>query len=250
VSPDIQSGSTVLFIEDNRETSFVHQAALKNSEYKSLFVTNLPAARLAMQQIKPLLVVLDRLIEEKDCLYYIEELRSQGYAGPVLVVSVVDDPKSAVDAGASAFLAKPVPPFTLLTAIRELIEGTPSKTILLVDDDEVTRYLVGGALVTAGYRILEAHGGREALRIIQREVLHAIILDLAMPDMTGFEVLREIRGQSQSREIPVIIHSSRQLSYQELTLLTTSDTLIYSKDDFNRQGGPEKLVDLIQSTGI
>jgi len=245
-----ESGPVLLFIEDNRETSFVHQAALKNSEYKALFVANLPAARLAMQQIKPQLVVLDRLIDEKDCLYYIDELKSQGYVGPVLVVSVVDDPKSAVDAGASAFLAKPVQPFTLLTTIRELVEGAPSKTILLVDDDEVTRYLVGGALTKAGYRILEAHGGREALRIIQKDAPHAIVLDLAMPDMTGFEVLREIRGMGLSKEIPVIVHSSRQLSHQERTSLITSDALIYSKDEFNRQGGPEELVNLIHSAGI
>ena len=115
-----------------------------------------------MKQIKPRLVVLDRLIDEKDCLYYIDELRSQGYNGPVLVVSVVDDTESALNAGASAFLAKPVPPFTLLNTVRELIEDIPSKKILLVDDDEVTRYLVGGALAKVGYRIIEAHGGREA----------------------------------------------------------------------------------------
>jgi len=131
-----------------------------------------------------------------------------------------------------------------------LVEGAPSKTILLVDDDEVTRYLVGGALTKAGYRILEAHGGREALRIIQKDAPHAIVLDLAMPDMTGFEVLREIRGMGLSKEIPVIVHSSRQLSHQERTSLITSDALIYSKDEFNRQGGPEELVNLIHSAGI
>ena len=64
-----------------------------------------------MKQIELDLVVLDRLIDEKDCLYFIDELRSQGYGGPILVVSVVDDPQSAINAGASAFLAKPVPPF-------------------------------------------------------------------------------------------------------------------------------------------
>lgn len=121
-----------------------------------------------------MLVVLDRLIDEKDCLYFIEELRTLGYHGPVLVVSVVDDKSSAINAGAAAFLAKPVPPFTLLNIIRELVEGTPSKTVLLVDDDEVTRYLVGGVLAKTGYRVLEVHGGRAALDMIRKQHLDAV----------------------------------------------------------------------------
>jgi signal transduction histidine kinase/DNA-binding response OmpR family regulator len=244
------SGSAILFIEDNRETSFVHQSALKNSDYRALFVSNIPEARIAMKQIRPKLVVLDRLIDEKDCLYYIDELKGQGYSGPVLVVSVVDDAKSATSAGASAFLAKPVPPFTLLNTVRELIEEVPSKAILLVDDDEVTRYLVGGALAKVGYRILEAHGGREAVKLILSENPDAIILDIAMPDMTGFEVLREIRGVASSRTIPVIVHSSRELSKKERSLIADFDALIYSKQSFTEQGGPQRLVELLQATGI
>jgi signal transduction histidine kinase/DNA-binding response OmpR family regulator len=247
---DADPGSVILFVEDNRETSFVHQSALKNSDYQAVFVANIPEARIAMKQIKPRLVVLDRLIDEKDCLYYIDELKSQGYNGPVLVVSVVDDAKSALNAGASAFLAKPVPPFTLLNMVRELIENIPSKKILLVDDDEVARYLVGGALAKVGYRILEAHGGREAVKLILSENPDAIILDLAMPDMTGFEVLREIRSVASSQAIPVIVHSSRELSKQERSLITGSNALIYSKQSFTEHGGPQGLVDLLATTGI
>ncbi len=244
------SGSAILFIEDNRETSFVHQSALKNSDYRTFFVANIPEARNTMNQISPRLVVLDRLIDEKDCLYYIDELKSQGYSGPVLVVSVVDDAQAALNAGASAFLAKPVPPFTLLNTVRELIEDVPSKKILLVDDDEVTRYLVGGALAKVGYRILEAHGGRQAVKLISSENPDAIVLDITMPDMTGFEVLREIRGVASSRAIPVIVHSSRELSKLEKSLIADSNALIYSKQSFAEQGGPQGLLDLLLTTGV
>lgn len=157
------AGPVILLIEDNSETSFVHQSSLKHIKYQTVCAANIPEARLFMRQIKPVLVLMDRLIDQSDSLYYIEELRSQHYSGQILVVSVVDDSKSAIGAGANAFLAKPVPPFTLLNAVRELIEGTPSKAILLVDDDEVTRYLVGGVLAKHGYKVLEAHGGREAM---------------------------------------------------------------------------------------
>jgi signal transduction histidine kinase/DNA-binding response OmpR family regulator len=240
--------TTVLLIEDNQETSFVHQSSLKGADYRTVFVSNLPDARLMMKQIQPALVVLDRLIGQQDCLYFIEELRSHGYVGPVLVVSVIDDQSSAINAGADAFLAKPVPPFTLLNSVRELIEGTPSQKVLIVDDDEVTRYLVGGALSKAGYRILEAYGGREAMKIIRNEIPDAIVLDIAMPDMNGFEVLRELRGLASSKMIPVIIHSSRELSNREISLVEDAKAFIYSKHQFNEEGGSKGLLQLLATT--
>ncbi len=242
--------ATILFIEDNPETTFVHQSALKNSPYRVIFAANIPESRAAMKQIKPILVVLDRLIDEKDCLYFIDELRSQGYTGPILVVSVVDDPESALKAGATAFLAKPVTPFTLLNTVRELIEGAPSKRILLVDDDEVSRYLVGGLLAKVGYRILEARGGREAVNMIRTEPPDAIILDMVMPDISGSEVLREVRSNASSRHTPVIIHSSRELSNPEQKLLSEPETFLYSKQALSSVGGTQGLLLLLESAGI
>jgi CheY-like chemotaxis protein len=244
------SGATVLVIEDNPETTFVHQSALKNSPYRVVFAANLPESRAVMKQIKPVLVILDRLIDQKDCLFYIEELRSEGYIGPILVVSVVDDPQSAINAGATAFQPKPVTPFTLLNTVRELIEGGPLKKILLVDDDEVSRYLVGGLLAKTGYRILEARGGREAVDMIRVEPPDAIILDMAMPDMNGSEVLREVRNSPASKQIPVIIHSSRDLSKAEQKLLADPGTFLFSKQSYSSEGGAQGLLQLLESAGI
>ena len=241
---------TILFIEDNPETTFVHQSALKNSPYRVVFAANIPESRAAMKQIKPILVVLDRLIDEKDCLYFIDELRSQGYTGPTLVVSVVDDPESALKAGATAFLAKPVAPFTLLNTVRELVEGGPSKKVLLVDDDEVSRYLVGGLLARAGYRVLEARGGREAVDMVRMEPPDGIILDLSMPDMNGLEVLREVRKNPSSKQTPVILHSSRELLGQEQNVLIDPETFLYSKQSLNSDGGQRGLLQLLESVGL
>jgi signal transduction histidine kinase/CheY-like chemotaxis protein len=244
------TGPTILFVEDNRETSFVHQASLKNSNYGLLFVSNILEARAVMKRLQPSLVVLDRLIEQQDCLFYIAELKSQGYSGPILVVSVVDDPNAALNAGATKFLAKPVAPFTLLNTVRELIEGRPSKTILLVDDDEVTRYLLGGALTKLGYRILEAHGGRAAIKILENETPVAVILDLIMPDMSGFEVLQALRNSEPTKEIPVIIHSSKELSNQERTILSESRAFLYPKHTFIAETSSDNLAQVLEAAGL
>ncbi len=240
----------ILLVEDNREATFVYESSLKNSKYHLEFATSLHEARLAMKRLSPALVVLDRLIDKVDSLFYVEELRANGFAGPVLVVSVIDEPKAALDAGANAFLAKPVVPFTLLSTVQELIEGQSARTMLLVDDDEVTRYLLGEALSKVGYRILEARNGREAIRIIENHAVDGVFLDIIMPDLDGFEVLREIRANAVKAALPVIVHTSKSLSSQELNLISGMRGVIYPKQEMPADGNSDALREALRCAGI
>jgi CheY-like chemotaxis protein len=242
--------ASILFVEDNRETRFVHQMAMKSSRYQTVFVSNIPEARETMKVMKPELIVLDRLIDERDCLFYIGELKSKGYAGPILVLSVVDDESAALAAGATKFIPKPVAPFTLLSTVQELIKGLPSKPILLVDDDEVTRYLLGGELAKLGYRVLEARGGREAISLIERETPDAVILDIAMPDMDGFEVLRQIRASASFRSLKVIVHSSREFTNEERATLSQAEAFLYPKRATRPEDASSGLIEVLHAAGI
>lgn len=71
-----------------------------------------------------------------------------------------------------------------------------------------------------------------------------------MPDMDGFDVLREMRSVALLKHIPVIIHSSRDLSGQERSLLSDDHVFIYPKHDFGRENGPRALVELLESAGV
>ena len=243
-------GPTVLFIQSNRETIFVLESSLKTTEYHLIFVPNLAEARLAIRRGWPALLVLDRIIDQKDCLFFIDEARSLGYKGPVLVTSSPDDHHAAISAGATAFLPKPVPPFTLVNAIREMIDGQAARTALLSDDDEVTRYLLGEALARLGFRILEARNGREAIRMAQTHRPDVIFLDIAMPGLNGFEALREIRLSAGVGQTPIIIHSSRMFSPEELTLLANSRVVVYPKQPLGDEQSLEKLQQALQSAGV
>ena len=243
-------GPTVLFIEDNRETIFVLESSLKNTKYHLIFAPTIPEARIAMKRIKPALVVLDRLIEKEDCLFFISELRSIDYTGPILVVSVVDEPQVALDAGASLFLPKPVPPFTLVNGIRQLIDGDTARTILLSDDDEVTRYLMGEVLAGMGFRILEARNGRESIHMASAYHPDLMILDIVMPDLNGFEVLREIRDNPATQGTPVVIHSSKIFTEQEDSFLRDSGALIYPKQPLGDRQSERRLREILSSAGL
>jgi signal transduction histidine kinase/DNA-binding response OmpR family regulator len=248
--PSTATGPTILFIEDNRETSFVHEASLRTSNYHLLFAFNIPEARAAMKTSAPAIIALDRFIDGEDSLYYIGELKENGYKGPIVVISVIDDDQSALNAGADAFLAKPVAPFRLQNTLRELLDGKKVNAVLLADDDEVSRYLLGEALTKLGYKVVEAVNGREAIQMIEKHILNGVFLDIIMPDLTGPEVLREIRRNPVKRDIPIIIHSSKDLSPAETEELISLGALIYPKREFNSPEGSERLREVLAVAGI
>lgn len=244
------SGPTILFVEDNPETIYVHQSALSKSNFRLSFASNLHEARANIRKRMPELIALDRIIEGEDCLFFIEELRSSGFSGPVVVISVVDDAQAALAAGASRFLSKPVGPFRLESTLHELLQGYASHKILLADDDEVTRYLLAESLTNMGFHVVEAQNGREAIQRTVEHILAGVVLDLIMPDLNGFEVLQEIRRNGSTAHIPVIVHSSKDLSAQELDDLSRLGAVLYPKREVSSEEGATRLREILTSAGI
>jgi signal transduction histidine kinase/DNA-binding response OmpR family regulator len=235
-------GPTIFFVEDNQETNFVHEASLRSTNYNLVFASNVAQARSLLKTCKPDIVALDRFLDGEDSLYFIDELRRGGLECPVLVMSVVDDSAAALAAGAKVFLAKPVTPFRLTSTLEGLLQKQVFNTILLADDDEVSRYLLGDALSKLGYNLIEVQNGRDALRVLDTRALNGVFLDLGMPDLTGFEVLREMRRNPLQSSIPVVVHSSKDLSPREIEDLHELKAHIFPKrafrsDDFDR--GPK-----------
>jgi signal transduction histidine kinase/CheY-like chemotaxis protein len=244
------TGPAILFIEDNPETSYVHRTALSKSNYRLIFAGNLPEARAIIRSQMPELIALDRFIDGQDCLFLIEELRSNRFTGPIVVISVVDDAQAALAAGASRFLSKPVGPFRLESTLQELLQGRASKRVMVVDDDEVTRYLLAESLTKMGFHVVEAQNGREAIQRMGDHILSGVLLDLMMPGLNGFEVLREIRRNSSTAQIPVIVHSSKDLSAQELDDLSRLGAVICPKREVSSEEGLIRLREAFITAGI
>ena len=84
----------------------------------------------------------------------------------------------------------------------------PRKTVLVVEDDPDVQSVIVGALDQAGYRVLAARSGVEALLLARREKPDAITLDLLLPVMTGEEVLRRLEQDESGRQIPIVVVSA------------------------------------------
>jgi signal transduction histidine kinase/DNA-binding response OmpR family regulator len=103
--------------------------------------------------------------------------------------------------------------------LKNRFSGLSLKTILLVEDNEPAIIQIKDFLEESGYRILIARDGMEALKIIADTVPDAMILDLMMPGIDGFEVLKTIRNEESTAHIPVLILTAKHISKDDLKLL-------------------------------
>jgi two-component system chemotaxis response regulator CheY len=87
------------------------------------------------------------------------------------------------------------------------VDAQDKRTILVVDDSAYVRRMIRFALAPDVYRIIEAHDGVDALKSVDANRIDLIITDLKMPNMDGFELIRNIRSRSEYEFLPIIMLS-------------------------------------------
>jgi CheY-like chemotaxis protein len=107
--------------------------------------------------------------------------------------------------------------------------------LLVIDDDEVTRYVVRQMLRDTPISVVEADSGSTGLERARFERPDAILLDVTMPDMSGFEVLEILRQTPETQEIPVTIYTSRDLPKSDRDRLAEMGCPILSKRDLDEK---------------
>jgi signal transduction histidine kinase/CheY-like chemotaxis protein/HAMP domain-containing protein len=125
------------------------------------------------------------------------------------------------------------------SAVRAISAGSDSdqiqKTILVVEDSEPAIIQLKDIFEAPGYRILVARNGAEALEIIRHTLPDAIILDLMMPGVGGFEVLKTVRNAERTAHLPVLILTAQAITKEELNFLNRNQVFqLIQKGDINR----------------
>lgn len=101
------------------------------------------------------------------------------------------------------------------------------KNILITDDDQSIRLLFKEVLTSAGYHVVEAGNGREAIKIITKEPIDLLILDIKMPDVHGVEALQRIR--SRKKNLPVIVCTAYKHMKDDVTIQTSDVAAFLTK---------------------
>jgi CheY-like chemotaxis protein len=135
--------------------------------------------------------------------------RQLPYGVPVITCAVPGIPQAASALGVTDYLVKPISGEALLGALDRL--ARPVRSVLVVDDEAEALRLFRRILTSAGrdYRVLTASDSLQALAILQEQRPDAVLLDLVMPEMDGFQLLAARNGDPALRDTPVIVISAR-----------------------------------------
>jgi adenylate cyclase len=173
------------------------------------------ALRLA-RELKPAAITLDIAMPDLDGWTVLAAIKGDPMLCdiPVVLVTIVDEKNRGFSLGASEYLVKPVDRDTLVGVLRRL-SAPPGEPILVVDDEESSRSSLRLALEQAGWAVEEADNGRVALARLEEARPSAILLDLMMPEMDGFEFLDKIRHHEKWRAIPVVVITARDITAED-----------------------------------
>jgi signal transduction histidine kinase/DNA-binding response OmpR family regulator len=249
--PD-SSKLAVLIVEDNLAMKMMYNSFLEGSAFQPVHASTTREAEQILDQLRPAAIVLDVVLRSEDTWSFLagraEDARSNGI--PILVVSPIEDQGKAYHLGASGYLVKPIERADLLCRLSLVTGQSPPSRVLIIDDNERDRYLFKHQLRDSAFVVLEASGGREGIRKAGEEKPHLIVLDINMPDMTGFEVVERLKEDASTRNIPVVICTSRVLNSTERTQLTGKAVTIISKENRDKSGVAEELRRIINGTGM
>ena len=222
---------TILIVEDNSETLYAYEKFLQGSEFRIESVRTLTDARRKLRDMKPAAILLDVLLENETSWELIQEIRQEDRLAtvPIIIASVVDNRTKAFSLGADEFSTKPLERSWLLERLRKMVIGRPSKRLLLVDDDEVSRYSLMAMVGAHSYSFVEAGNGREGLELAREIKPDGIVLDLVMPEMTGIEVLKALKADHVTAEIPVLVSTSKRLTKEERSFLEKNAAGVLAK---------------------
>jgi CheY-like chemotaxis protein len=211
----------VLFVEDSPETQLVYEKFLLGSDFGAIAARTTRQARDLLLATRPAVIVLDILLEGEDTWHFLAELKRRDATRgiPVLILSTVDDSAKGIALGADAYCVKPIDRNQLVQAIARLARPQAVRRLAIIDDDEIARYVLRNALAASPHEILEATNGEDGLALVARELPDLVLLDLAMPGMDGFEVLRRLKDDPRTQNLPVAIVTSSRLERAELARL-------------------------------
>jgi CheY-like chemotaxis protein len=242
---DIQSGDrTLLVIEDDEDFARTILEAGRERGFKGLVALRGDTGLALAHEYRPDAILLDMKLPVSDGPTVLDHLKSHADTRhiPVHVISGLDQRQEAMRAGAMAYLQKPITSEELAGALSEVtrVMDRRVKSLLLVEDDETERAAITELIgAEEDVSVTAVASGEEALAELESERYDCMVLDLSLAGTTGFGLLDELRADERFHDLPVIVHTGRELTRdEEMELKRYAETIIV-KD----ARSPERLLD-------
>lgn len=240
----------ILLIDDDQALHRQLEETLTESGFKLLHAYNGESGLKILEKEKVDAIILDVIMPGMDgwkCLSAIKSSPKLVHI-PVIMSSIMGDKELGYSLGISDFLMKPVNPIVLTQSLSRHIGNKQIQNVLLVEDDANTRNMMGRTLRKSGLRVTEACNGIQALASLEHEIPAAILLDLMMPEMDGFEVVEKLRNNPKWKDIPVIVLSAKEITEQDRSRLEGGVLQILSKGDYKRDDLVKELTLKVNTT--
>jgi signal transduction histidine kinase/DNA-binding response OmpR family regulator len=209
-------------------------ASYLDPEYRTATAESGAEAVRRAEQLQPDAITLDVLMPGSSGFETLAALRKNPETAniPIIVVSIVDQKQVGFALGAADYLIKPIRKSVLLETIRKHVpyKYDDDTAILLVDDDPKTLELLEETLRSAGYETQSVQSGKRALEVLSSKLVSAVLLDLLMPGMDGFEVIRHMRQDAALKQLPIFVMTGKSLTAEESDLLARDTQALLLKN--------------------
>ena len=241
---EIQPGDSILLIvEDDPHYARIMVDLAREKGFRVLVaMRGIDALDLA-KQYQPTAVSLDVFLPDMLGWTVLSQLKQNPLTRhiPVQIITLDEDRQHGLARGAFSFVTKPTSPAGVEAALTRIKEYAKPrrKRLLVVEDDRAEQMSIAELLGHDDIEIVPAGTGSEALTVLRQDPCDCVVLDLRLPDMSGFEVLEELRADANLSDVPVVVFTGRELSAEEDAQLHTMARSIVVKG----VESPERLLD-------
>ncbi len=218
-------GPLILVVEDDPAAAELLIRQLVGAGYRTELARTGKEALARARELQPAAITLDIILPEVDGWEVITRLKSDEKTSriPIVVVSVVDNPELGLALGAIDYLVKPIDVTELVSRLNRFnlnrASGMDELRVLVVDDEAANRSMLTRALEPAGFTVVPASGGREAIELAKTVKPDLVLLDLMMPEVTGFDVVEALRADAATRDTPIMVLTATNLTEADKRLL-------------------------------
>ncbi|KQV85348.1 hypothetical protein ASD15_30405 [Massilia sp. Root351] len=221
----------ILIVEDDLSFARILRDTVRSHGFQAIVACDGEDGLALAERYRPNAILLDVMLPHIDGWGVMRSIKDNPATRhiPVHFITCLEDRQKAMGLGAIGFITKPVTAEQLdavLDSIGAAIVRT-DKRLLVVEDDEFEAMSVSELLQTDGLDITIARSGTQALALLAKERYDCMVLDLGLADMTGFELLDRLRDSACAPQMPVIVHSGRNLNEaDEARLRRYTDSII------------------------
>jgi signal transduction histidine kinase/CheY-like chemotaxis protein len=221
---------TALVVDDDEATVELMQRWLVRMGYNVVFTSGADNVLELARTHRPDFILLDVLLPVRSGYEVLEELRADPDVGhiPTILITVEDDRARGLRAGATDYLRKPITAHQLRSVL-DVYRLRATGEVLVIDDDDDSAELLARSVAQVGFSARRAVDGAEGLAMAAAMRPDAIVLDLAMPVMNGFEVLDQLATAEALRDVPLIVVSGCDITIEEHRRLAAAGHRFFPK---------------------